>query len=128
MWVSADIAKDKRERMVLVIPDLELVVEEIRATVPVGEYVPRARVQGSAVHRASRRRRPQGPPSRNYAQLATCSLVAPVFGDPQAAQTTLPFEPSTPSDFGVAVEKILPARLLALTACPAACSAEPTLE
>jgi site-specific recombinase XerD len=39
VWVSVDIAKGGRERMVPVIPDLAPVVEEIRATVAVDEYV-----------------------------------------------------------------------------------------
>jgi site-specific recombinase XerD len=39
VWVSADIAKGKRERTLPVIPDLRLVVEEIRANVAVEEYV-----------------------------------------------------------------------------------------
>jgi len=60
---------------------------------------------------------PEAPPSRNYAQLATCSLVTPELGDPQAAQTTLLFEPTlTPSDCGVARDETLTACLLALTA------------
>ncbi|HYM54333.1 MAG TPA: site-specific integrase [Solirubrobacteraceae bacterium] len=39
IWVSADIAKGGRERMVPVIPDLVPVVDEIRADVGLDEYV-----------------------------------------------------------------------------------------